>query len=175
MATGDRIERRRLWANTALASYVTWPGMQQVAPLKRKAWRRGACRWQARLLITRQGRQISPARLLTEARGDWAIENRRHWARDVSLGQAGSQVHAGTAPRLLAGLRNTVIVLLRSAGWTNLGAALRHLALQPGTLALLVLSPREAKDPALHGVSETLAWIDHVLMCSIQQASPMPH
>jgi predicted transposase YbfD/YdcC len=139
---GGRIERRRLWASTALAGYVTWPGMQQVALLERTTWRGANVQRQTRMLITSQASSISPARLLRQARGHWAIENRLHWVRDVSMGEDASQVRSGVAPRVLAGLRNTVIALLRGAGATNIAAALRRLAWQPGAaLALLGLSP----------------------------------
>lgn len=138
---GDRIERRRLWASAALTEYVAWPGIQQVALLERTTWRRGNMTRQARLLLTSQATTPAAA-LLTQARGHWGIENRLHWVRDVTLGEDASQVRSGAAPRVLAGLRNAVLALLRRAGWTNIAAALRHYAWQPGApLALLGLSP----------------------------------
>lgn len=32
---GDRVETRRLWASTALAEYLDWPGLQQVLRIER--------------------------------------------------------------------------------------------------------------------------------------------
>lgn len=138
---GDRIARRRIWTSAALTDYLDWPGAAQVALLERATWRRGGCRRQARLLITSQG-AAPPGVVARQARRHWAIENRLHWVRDVTLGEDASQVRSGAAPQVLAGLRNVVLALLRRAGWTNIAAALRHFAWQPGAaLALLGLSP----------------------------------
>ena len=49
-------------------------------------------------------------------RGHWSIENRRHYVRDVTLGEDACQMHTGQAPHALAALRNAVISLLRRAG-----------------------------------------------------------
>lgn len=139
---GDRIERRRLWTSRALTDYVDWPGAAQVALLERTTWRRGNKARQTRVLITSQGPAVSPARLLTQARGHWAIENRLHWVRDATMGEDASPVRSGAAPRVLAGLRNAVLALLRRAGWSNIAAALRHYGWQPAAvLVLLGLSP----------------------------------
>ena len=59
-------------------------------------------------------------------RGHWTIENRRHYVRDVTLGEDACQVHTGQAPQALACLRNAVISLLRGAGWQNIAAGVRH-------------------------------------------------
>ena len=64
-------------------------------------------------------------------RGHWTIENRVHYVRDVSIGEDAHQMRTGNAPQALAALRNTLIKLLRRAGWTNLAAALRHFANAP--------------------------------------------
>ena len=62
--------------------------------------------------------------------------------RDVVFGEDLSQVRTGSAPQLLAALRNLVIGILRLSGATNLSAALRHYGWKPWeTLALIGLSP----------------------------------
>ena len=68
----------------------------------------------------------TPAVLAALWRGHWTIENRRHYVRDVTLGEDACQVHSGHAPQALAALRNAVISLLRSAGWHNIAAGIRH-------------------------------------------------
>ena len=55
-------------------------------------------------------------RLLEIWRGHWRIENGLHWVRDVVFGEDHSQVRTGSAPQLLAALRNLVIGMLR-LGW----------------------------------------------------------
>lgn len=59
-------------------------------------------------------------------RGHWTIENRLHWVRDVSLGEDQSQVRTGSAPRVMASLRNLAISALRLAGHRNIAQAIRH-------------------------------------------------
>ena len=80
------------------------------------------------------------ARLLDIWRGHWGIENRLHWVRDVVFGEDQSQVRTGSAPQLLAALRNLVIGMLRLGGVRNISAALRHYSWKPWeTLSLLGL------------------------------------
>lgn len=139
---GDRVETRRLWASSALAAYLDWPGLQQVALVERICRRHGARTRQVRAVITSLGAETTAATLLARVRGHGAIENRLHWVRDVTMGEAASQVRRGAAPQVLAALRNTVLALVRRAGWTNIAAALRHYAWRPAAaLALFGLSP----------------------------------
>ena len=80
------------------------------------------------------------ARLLDIWRGHWGIENRLHWVRDVVFGEDQSQVRTGSAPQLLAALRNLVIGVFRLGGVTNISAALRHYGWKPWeTLTLIGL------------------------------------
>ena len=82
------------------------------------------------------------ARLLELWRGHWGIENRLHWVRDVVFGEDLSQVRTGSAPQLLAALRNLVAGMLRLCGVKNISAALRHYSWKPWeTLTLIGLSP----------------------------------
>jgi predicted transposase YbfD/YdcC len=72
-----------------------------------------------------------PAQIATWLRGHWAIENRLHWVRDVTLDEDHSQVRTAGGPQVMATLRNTAISILRLAGHTNIAAALRHHARDP--------------------------------------------
>ncbi|PZR92601.1 MAG: ISAs1 family transposase, partial [Hyphomicrobiales bacterium] len=58
--------------------------------------------------------EASPERLLAVARAHWAIENKLHHVRDVSLNEDRCRVRAGARP--LATLRNLVLTLIRRAG-----------------------------------------------------------
>ena len=64
-------------------------------------------------------------------RGQWQIENQSHWVRDVTFDEDRSQVRCGNIPQVMAALRNTVVGLMRWAGYTNMAAACRHFAAQP--------------------------------------------
>lgn len=58
--------------------------------------------------------EASPERLLAVAREHWAIENKLHYVRDVSLNEDRWRVRAGARP--LATLRNLVLAIIRRAG-----------------------------------------------------------
>jgi len=75
--------------------------------------------------------RATPARLLALVRGQWQIENQAHWVRDVTCDEDRSQVRCGNLPQIMAAVRNTVIGLLRDAGYANIAAACRQLAAQP--------------------------------------------
>ena len=45
-------------------------------------------------------------RLLRILREHWHIENRVHWVRDVTFDEDRSQVRTGSAPQVMAALRN---------------------------------------------------------------------
>lgn len=72
-----------------------------------------------------------PDRLLRLIRGHWRIENRLHHVRDVSAGEDACRVRTGSAPEVLAGLRNASLTVLRADGHRNIAAAFRHLAAVP--------------------------------------------
>ena len=58
--------------------------------------------------------------------------------RDATMREDASKVRSGSAPRVLATLRNLAIGVLRLAGVTNIAQALRHLSRRPGfALSLL--------------------------------------
>jgi predicted transposase YbfD/YdcC len=137
---GDRVEVRRLEASDALVDYLDWPGAIQVCWIERTTYQKGRVMQESRYAIT--SRHSQAADLLQRIRGHWAIENRLHWVRDVTLGEDACQVRSGAAPEVLAALRNAVIALLRHAGSTNLAATIRHNAWCAGAaLRLLGLQP----------------------------------
>jgi len=139
---GDRREVRRLWASTALQGYLDWPGVWQVCKVERVAERKGKISGEVRYAITSLGNEVGPEQLLKHVRGHWGIENRLHYVRDVTFGEDASQVRKGSAPEVMAALRNVVIALLRRANWTNIAAGLRHNGWRTGAaLQLLGITP----------------------------------
>lgn len=144
---GGRIETRRLSASAALAGYLTWPGHAQVLELRRAVTekRTGKTRQEVVYGITSlaPGR-ATPAQLLQLWREHWHIENRLHWVRDVTFDEDRSQVRAGSAPQVMAALRNVAISLLRLCGAENIVAACRRYAARPAeALAAVGISRRE--------------------------------
>jgi hypothetical protein len=75
--------------------------------------------------------QARPARLADLIRRHWSIENGLHWVRDVTFAEDASQLRTGTAPQVMASLRNLAIGALSRAGPVNLAAALRRHARDP--------------------------------------------
>lgn len=63
-------------------------------------------------------------------REHWAIENKLHHVRDVTMGEDACRVRSGAAPQVLAAIRNSAIALVRRDGWNNIAAALRHYAIK---------------------------------------------
>jgi hypothetical protein len=74
--------------------------------------------------------QASPARLADYLRGHWSIEALHH-VRDTTFAEDTSQVRTGSAPQVMAALRNLAIGVLCRAGPLNLAAALRHHSRNP--------------------------------------------
>ncbi len=49
-----------------------------------------------------------------------------HYARDVTLGEDGGQAYRGSTPQAVAALRNALLNVPRSQGWTRIADALRR-------------------------------------------------
>jgi hypothetical protein len=82
--------------------------------------------------------QADADRLAGLLRGQWSIENRLHWVRDVVFAEDHSRVRTASGPQVMATLRNLVIGLLRLAGHASIARALRWIARNPArALALL--------------------------------------
>jgi hypothetical protein len=70
--------------------------------------------------------RAGPARLAALVRGQWQIENRAHWVRDVTFDEDRSQIRTAHGPQVMATLRNLAISRLRQAGECNIAAGLRR-------------------------------------------------
>ena len=129
---GDRVEERKLWVSDLIASYSDWPYQSQVCRLERTTTRNGKTRHEVAYAVTSlSARQCRPKRLLALWRGHWGIENRLHWVRDVTFDEDRCQIRSGSAPQVMAAVRNTVIGLLRLAGNNRIAEALRRCAARP--------------------------------------------
>ena len=127
---GGRVEQRRLWASDLLVGYSPPPAephLAQVCRLERIVRRKGSTRREIAYAVTSlPPTDASPQRLLALWRGHWGIENRVHWVRDVTFDEDRSQVRTGSAPQIMAALRNLTISMVRLAGETNPPMADRH-------------------------------------------------
>ncbi|MBL0886909.1 ISAs1 family transposase [Myceligenerans sp. I2] len=108
-------------------AWIEFTGAAQVAQLRRTITVKGKKTVEVVYLVTSAGARIAdPATLATWANGQWSIENRLHWVRDITFDEDPCQIHTGHAPQNMAALHNTAIAILRTTGWNNIAAALRH-------------------------------------------------
>lgn len=133
-----RIEQRDIWTSTALNDYLDFPHVGQVFVIKRTTTDLAGNLVKGRKTIEELAvgltslsqAEAGPARLLSLVRGEWEIENRLHYVRDMTYDEDRSQVRKGNRPQAMAGIRNLAISLLRLAGAESIAAATRHLARQ---------------------------------------------
>ncbi|WP_234341771.1 hypothetical protein [Streptomyces sp. NRRL S-646] len=73
-------------------------------------------------------RQTRPADLAAAIRGHWGIEIAPHYIRDVTFAEEASTIHASTAPRAMATIRNLAIGTLKLLEADDLAKtrAIRH-------------------------------------------------
>ena len=124
-----RLETRQLTCTDDLDDYVRWPAVQQVLrrQCERVILKTGEVTHAVSYALTSVAAEdATPDELAALWRGHWTIENRRHYVRDVTLGEDACQMHTGHAPQALAALRNALISRLRRLGWRNIAAGLRH-------------------------------------------------
>jgi predicted transposase YbfD/YdcC len=140
-----RIETRTLECSSAGHDYLAWPGIAQIV---RRTCERVRVKTGKRSIEVSYGLTNLPAEAACAAelealwRGHWTIENRKHYVRDVTLGEDRGQAYRGNTPHVLAALRNGLIDLMRYHGWSNLADALRHYSASvPRVLALIGALP----------------------------------
>jgi predicted transposase YbfD/YdcC len=136
-----RLETRTLECSTAGADYLVWPGIAQIVrrTCERTVIKTGKHSVEVSYGVTNLGfDEARAADLEALWRGHWTIENRKHYVRDVTLGEDQGQAYCGSTPQALASLRNALIDLMRQQGWNNLADALRHYgASVPRVLSLI--------------------------------------
>jgi len=85
--------------------------------------------------------QAGPEAIATFLRAHWAIENRLHWRRDVTLGEDHSQVRTLGKPAALAALNNVVLALMDWLGVGNVPEQMRIFNAFPKQALALLLGP----------------------------------
>ena len=121
------MEVRTLRATTVLTKQQEWEGLRQGFALTRERTEKGKRTVEVVHGITSLGpERANAARLLELTREHWGIENSSHYRRDVTLGEDQSRVRKGSAPEVLAGLRNSIIHLAQDVA-PSLATAIRRL------------------------------------------------
>src|SRR6058998_2097225 len=135
-----RLDIRSIRVSSELKGYSDWPGLEQVFEIRRCRQSKGVWKEAVRYGVTSLPATIAiPERLLQLKRGHWTIENGLHYVKDVTMGEDKSTVHTDNGPKIMAALRNTVVSLLRRAGFSTIAARLRYHSVHPEA-ALEVLS-----------------------------------
>ena len=95
--------------------HLEWPGAAQVARIWRERRIGDKVSTEVAYIVTSlDAAEASPARLLALVRAHWAIENRLHHVRDVSMDEDRCRTRAGGRP--LASLRNLALATIRGRG-----------------------------------------------------------
>ena len=79
--------------------------------------------------------------LLTATRNHWGIENDLHGVRDGTLREDASRIRKGSAPQVMAALRNVVVFLFKRSGLKSAAAATRHYVCHPDRALEVVSTP----------------------------------
>jgi hypothetical protein len=116
-----------------------WPGLAQGLEITRERTVNGKKTVEVEYAMTSLTPQEADAKRLSElVRSHWQIENGLHYIRDMTFGEDASRVRKGSAPQVLAAVRNAVIHLLSGLEAPSHAAALRRLNAHPEeALALL--------------------------------------
>jgi len=124
-----------------LTLHQKWPGLAQGLEITRERTVNGVTTVEVEYAMTSlKSEDAGAPRLAQLVREHWGIENGLHYVRDVTLGEDASRVRRGSAPQVLAAVRNAVIHLLAGLGAASHAAAIRRLNARPEeALALLEL------------------------------------
>lgn len=90
------------------------------------------------IITSLDAREAAPAHLAGYVRGQWTIENKVHYVRDVTFREDSSRVRTGPRPRIMATLRSLAIGLIRQAGYTKIAATIRKIKHDTGLLLAIL-------------------------------------
>jgi len=94
-----------------------WPGLTAICRIERTRETKTYCTRDVIYAITSlPSEKLEAASLLQLARDHWQIENCLFHVRDVTFGEDACRVRSGSAPEVLAKLRNAVLTLIRRTG-----------------------------------------------------------
>jgi hypothetical protein len=109
-----------------------WPGLAQGIEITRERTVKGRTTVEVVYGMTSlQPEEADARRLAALVREHWGIENRLHYVRDVTLGEDGCRVRRGSAPQVLAAVRNAVVHLLAATDAPSRAAAIRRFNARP--------------------------------------------
>jgi IS4 transposase len=136
-----RLEKRTVRTTSILTLQQKWPGLAQGLEITRERTVKGKTTVEVEYAMTSlKPEEADAKRLSALVREHWGIENGLHYVRDVTLGEDACRVRKGSAPQVLAAVRNAVVHLLSGLEVPSHAAAIRRLNAHPEeALALLEL------------------------------------
>jgi len=138
-----RLEKRTVRTTSLLTLRSKWPGLAQGLEITRERTVRGVTTVEVEYAMTSlTAQQADAARLATLVRAHWEIENGLHYVRDVTLGEDACRVRKGSAPQVLAAVRNAIIHLLGDIDAPSYPAAIRRLNAHPEEAFTLLNLPQ---------------------------------
>ena len=136
-----RLERRTLTTSTLLNESLDWPGVGQIYRLLRERQIKGKISRETVYGITSlTPGESGPDRLLELTQTHWHVENRLHWVRDMTFQEDACRVRSGSAPQILAAIRNLATYLLQPLTFPSIAAACRRFAIHPFEALQLIRS-----------------------------------
>jgi predicted transposase YbfD/YdcC len=137
-----RLEKRVITTSSQRREWFAqqWEGLEQVFRLERTVTRKDKTSQQVVYgFITLPAKQAAATQIAAFVRAHWAIENRSHWRRDVTMCEDHSQVRIQRAPSMLALLNSTVLALMDLFGVNNVPAQMRRYAAHPAQALHLLI------------------------------------
>jgi predicted transposase YbfD/YdcC len=127
-----RTEKRTVRTTSILTLHRKWLGLAQGLEITRERTAHGKTTVEVEYAMTSLKAEEADAKhLATLVRDHWRIENELHYVRDVTLGEDSCRVRRGSAPQVLAAVRNAIVHLLADVGAPSRAAAIRRLQVHP--------------------------------------------
>lgn len=111
-----RIETRKIWTTTALNHYLDFPHVRQTFMVERESIDKKTGKQSHEVVYgvtSVPTEQASPARVLKDNRGHWAVES-SHYMIDWNYDEDRCQIRTGFGPENITRLRRFAIGLLKS-------------------------------------------------------------
>jgi hypothetical protein len=138
-----RTEKRTLEVTRILTTGQKWKGLKQGFRVTRERAVKGVRTVEVVHGITSPSAERADATaLLVLLRDHWRIENQLHYVRDVTPGEDACRVRKGTAPQVLAALRNAVVHMLAGVQAKSHTEAIERLQIHPDQARTLIGIPQ---------------------------------